>query len=795
MFTTMKRFANGFLTRVLPFALVASPLFLYANPDWSTAANTNIPIYNVGNDVTLVYDENNKQLMALGNGYIPPVPAYATYSSGSWMTAADIPLGDSLGPYYDIYSACLNGTTISAWDDAVSAFPYYALYNGATGMWTTAQPIPLGSSGTSVLEDVTLTTNVTNNQVFAFWADNNTSAVYYSIYQDSEWSLPATIPLGGSSGAKSNVYGAYDSGNNLIYAAWSDTTSNGGYVSSYDGMSWTTTAIPMGGTQAIDVTLAYYPGHTPAEMVAVWSNINGSNTHIYYSVLSGGTWSSAAAIMLGTSTGSSYPVFMTYDPYLGRLFAAWRDAGSAKAYFSYYSTYGMTSSWITAESLDFPSAVPAGPISLIYNNSTQQVMATWSNGTVPYAPASAIYNGSGWDMVQDIPLGLIIGANANVISSYDSTNDLVLSAWGNTAEPYSYSPPVYVPFSCLFNGTTWEPPVYIPTGDSVGGFYISAVYDSGLKKVFATWTDMTLNIPYYSIYDESGWTTGQPINESTMTHVQTNIALAYDSQAGQVIAAWGDSNNSRAPTYSVFSDADPMAGWSTISTIPQGASSGVNQNVYLTYNSASHQVFASWTDASTYGGFYNTYNGTTWSTAGSIPLTPSPSIGFDVTVGYNPNAQQVFAAWSAQGTNQPYVNSYNGSAWSSMATAIPLGVSDSTGAYNNVYLSYDPYSKEMFAIWADSTSRLPYSSTYSITGSVGSWDANATAIPPGSTTGVYTASNALSIAYNASSQQMFAIWLDNSNPYQIYYSYSPIVAPPPPAPIHPREFGRPENRR
>ena len=211
-----------------------------------------------------------------------------------------------------------------------------------------------------------------------------------------------------------------------------------------------------------------------------------------------------------------------------------------------------------------------------------------------------------------------------------------------------------------------------------------------------------------------------------------------------------------------------------------GASNGVHADVCLAYDSTAHHVVGTWADSSTQIAFSTIYDGTSWSTApAQIPLGMSSGVATDISLTYDSNGERIFGAWADKMTSAPYFSIYDGTSWSEAAALIPPG--ESSGAYSLVALTYNPNTKQVFAAWGDSSTNTPYYSSY--TGS--NWDATATALMGDS--GVYQ--GLISLCYGASTNQVFAIWV-NTNQGEIFFSESP-----PPSPRSPRAFTRPSNRR
>ncbi|MEI8366251.1 MAG: hypothetical protein WCF65_07510 [Parachlamydiaceae bacterium] len=359
-----------------------------------------------------------------------------------------------------------------------------------------ALPIPEGAS-TGVDEIVNLVYDAANQTVIVAWGDKTTPAIpYFSVYNGTSWSTAATIPLGTGSGVSDDIGLAYNAANSTVVGAWGDSVAsfNPPYYSVYNGTSWTTAAtIPLGTSSGVDVDvgLAYYPGNST--VVAAWGD-NPSGTHPpYYSVYNGTNWTTAATIPLGASVG----VYVN--------------------------------------------------ISLIYDGANNTVMAAWNDHTdrVPYY---SFFNGSSWTTAASIPLGASTGVLDNVALCYNAANNTVMAAWVDITTNLAYY--------TLYDGTSWTTPALIPLGESTGVYYIiNLSYNSGSETVFAAWKDSVAGSPYYAIYNGSSWTTGAVIPAGT--NVNICVSLAYDAKSDQMIAAWADSTSNQASFYSSYMDVLP----------------------------------------------------------------------------------------------------------------------------------------------------------------------------------------------------------------------------------------------
>lgn len=378
-----------------------------------------------------------------------------------------------------------------------------------------------------------------------------------------------------------------------------------------------------------------------------------------------------------------------------------------------------------------PAALPIPPgtangvefdICLTYDASNNTVVGAWSNvkgGSVPnLTPFYAIYNGSTWSTPGTvISSGLpIVQRDINLI--FDPANNAVVASWiddsATTSANYS-----------IWNGLTWTTPTPISAVNfAQNSNDVNLIYNSGNSAVFAAWCQASSPplLPYYSIWNGSlsvpSWTTPATISlgsgSGASSGVQNDVTLTYDAAISTLIAAWGDSSSS-FPYYSISSDNG--ATWTTaqipLGTPGPGTSTGVNNNVSLVYNPANNTVVAAWADMGSDLPYYTVYNGTSWTMPVQIPTNGSNGVRDNVILAYNSDSQTVFAAWGdSSSPHIPYYSILTGNTWTTGTIPLGSGAGASNGADFDVYLIYDPNSHQMIATWGDSSSFKPYYSTY-----------------------------------------------------------------------------------
>lgn len=358
-------------------------------------------------------------------------------------------------------------------------------------------------------------------------------------------------------------------------------------------------------------------------------------------------WLPAAQLIPeGSSTFVNYDVYTTYNAANQTVVATWSESDDEFAPIFYAVYDGST--WTTAG-----TNIPLGTSSGAYHNvipaydpANQTVVAVW-NDVVSFLPYYAVFDGTTWITPGTvIPPGTSTGAYNDVSITYDPVSQMMIAAWSDATNQF--------PYYSVFNGITWTTTAVIPIGSSTGAQYdVTLTYDAVHQTIIAAWADRLSQIPYYAIYDGAIWTTpGTPIPLGTSTGVNYNVTSVFNAFNGTVIAAWGDAGDT-TPYYAVFNGTT----WVPARVIPQGASAGVYQSISLTYNSDTQQVFAAWSDNSDYVPFYSILNEATWTTAALVPVTPSLGIDYDIILVFDPAAHQIVATWANYpGEADPYFN-------------------------------------------------------------------------------------------------------------------------------------------
>lgn len=243
-----------------------------------------------------------------------------------------------------------------------------------------------------------------------------------------------------------------------------------------------------------------------------------------------------------------------------------------------------------------------------------------------------------------------------------------------------------------------------------------------------------ISSPYLSA--ENGWTVGQ----LSSTDASVGIFLTYNPTTSQILGTWIDTGN--VLKYSFYTDG---SGWSPAQDMIPGQQGFFLNVVPTTYNSATQQYTAIWTDLSTVVLTTATYDGTSWNLllpgiASNINFSPP-------TISYDPLSNKLVALWR---DTTPFAVFY--ADYPSMG---PWGPSIEAGpppsANNGLIATAYGAATGLMAAWVDFTTFQPQFMTY-----------DGTFFNPELPIDTTLSACCVTLTYNSATQTMFALWPDIS---------------------------------
>jgi hypothetical protein len=282
------------------------------------------------------------------------LPIYSYYDGTSWSAPAAIT--DAGSAYYNVFTSFdpslgTAGAFLATWKDVSSETPFYSLIEvGPSLTSTSATQIPISQT---VYSDVTSSFNATTGEFFITWLNDigNSFPDYSPIYDTVSfasvttpvWGTPAFV-AGYSGEVANNVYSACNPSTNEYLVVWNEYSHGYPYYSIYNAasMSWSPSspkAISNLNISSSDVIPSFDP--ITGNFLATW--LKGRHFYYglpYYSILSGGTWTSAK---IPDSMESSSDVACACNTTTGQFLVTWVN-GNADSLekIPYYSIYTET---------------------------------------------------------------------------------------------------------------------------------------------------------------------------------------------------------------------------------------------------------------------------------------------------------------------------------------------------------------------------------------------------------------------------------------------------------------------
>jgi len=350
---------------------LATSLFPYPT-DWSPGAEIPSGGTYANTNVTLAYNAFSKRMFAAWNDGNTSQGYYSIFNGSVWSAAAAFPMGMSADIYESIFQTYNAGShqMFAGWaNQTAPRHPWFTIYDGSS--WTTAAQIPQGMSG-NVDSNVRLAYDSGSNQVVATWSDGDPYAAYHD---GTGWILTEPINLGTSSGSWYDVAVCYNFADDEIFVAWINTFNDSPYYSRRVGGMWTSALIPQGvsGGAYYNVNLAY--DSIGNRVFAVWADIN--NQRVFYSIYSGGSWSTAVLINHGPSAGAVLDAYLAFDPDSNAMYVTWADVNTGLPYYSVYSG----GAWSTGAVIP-PGVSPyaGNNVFSAYNSGQFALFAAWDDG-------------------------------------------------------------------------------------------------------------------------------------------------------------------------------------------------------------------------------------------------------------------------------------------------------------------------------------------------------------------------------------------------------------------------------
>jgi len=365
--------------------------------------------------------------------------------------------------------------------------------DGYADTWNPNPATTIPTSSTSNSPSV-FSSGDSSGDFLATWLDTATGYPYYSIYNHntSLWGTPTNLGSArGNSG--SMVFSAFDSSTGNYLATWqngnSTTPNNGPFYSLYSGGVWTSPA-SIAGISSNITSNVYCSSDSNGHFLATWCAPNLPNSPYFaiYTEGSPGSW----GIVTSIASNAGGDVVSSYDSSTGNFLVTWETGG-----FGIYSVVDLSSS---GQFIATPIIPSANPLSKVFSSCDSQgnFLVTWAdqnNSTATY-------------------------------SIYDSKTDL------------------------------WSTPVSIASSATNGD--VTSSFDSSTGNFLITWKDTLTNTPYYSIYNPNAspeYTAQSQVPPSSSIFITGDIFSSCYPASGTFLVTFADSNT--FPYYTFYTETLP----------------------------------------------------------------------------------------------------------------------------------------------------------------------------------------------------------------------------------------------
>lgn len=205
---------------------------------------------------------------------------------------------------------------------------------------------------------------------------------------------------------------------------------------------------------------------------------------------------------------------------------------------------------------------------------------------------SSYLSAAGWSTAGTIPLGSSGGAEQDVMMAYYPKLKQVVAAWVNIHDT--------LPYYSVYNGTGWSPgQPFLLTNTITAETNVTLQSFPKLQIIVAAWGDTIFSQSYYSIFNGTSWTTPAFIDPLNTFPVKDQVRMTYDKLNNRIIAAWGETSYPNDPIYAILAGSTvPTLAWSGPGQISMGCGTTiVNDNVNIIYNKVDQVVVAIWPNA------------------------------------------------------------------------------------------------------------------------------------------------------------------------------------------------------
>ncbi len=345
----------------------------------------------------------------------------------------------------------------------------------------------------------------------ATWVDTVFSiSPYYAIYNGTGWGTPA--PITTDHAGYYDVSSACNPSTSTVVATWVDSETLSPYYAVYNGGTWSV-AQPITSDPSLqgyyDVNVTF--NAVNQEFIAVWSLYSDNSP--YYSFYNGSTWTTPA--LIATPAQTVGVVFAAVNTFNGDIFAGWVDGISNYVKVAIYHN----GSWGEPMQVGGGLNYALDDAYLVYDPYRNVMMTTWGGAYISARyPYYSIFDGTSWST--PTPIHTTVTVSDDVYACFDSTSNTIIATWASSLSPWH-------PYYSIFDGTEWSVPVSFEGSSLNVSFDVSVAYNPTLQKAVSTWSNRPSpnDQSYFSVYDETGWSTAVPISMVNKPHGLTLVTF------------------------------------------------------------------------------------------------------------------------------------------------------------------------------------------------------------------------------------------------------------------------------
>ena len=389
----------------------------------------------------------------------------------------------------------------------------------------------------------------------------------------------------------------------------------------------------------------------------------------------GTTWAALPFTLDTVSSSTNHSFDVVYESTSGDAVLVWNNGAGGSSPISYRVWNGT--SWSAEQNISTPASGDARQLQLAADpNSDEMILAVSNDGKQEYA---LVWNGSSWASSQVLDSGSGGDDHTSVFVAYESQSGEAVAVYDTgSGSTLNYR---------TWNGTTWsgQASLAAPSGVGAAPKWTTLATDLTSDRI-ALGALTASNEVWLSVWDGSAWGDQTIATTASATKDALNMAVAFESASGDLLAAYGEANNS--VRYQTWTSG---GGWSgelvgpniggTPSAMTLSANLGGNQIVLSVMETNSDIHFVHW-------------NGSAWGGDNQLESNSGESLNqpflflFDDGASFDATGNSLWLSTTGDKTNPglPAVNSiYDGGALRFSDPNLDLEPGTTSGTFSHLF--------------------------------------------------------------------------------------------------------------